>query len=100
MSLFSKSPTSPSSEASPNAADVSPTSKPISAPAGAESGAPAGKSVDLGFQLPPAAANVAARDARRTSIQFQPCAVIAGKPNLGRTESRLSRRMTSPPPPP
>lgn len=99
MSPSSNSPTSPLSEVPPNA-DVSPTSNPISSPAGERSGAPPVKCVDLSFQLP-AAANIAAQDARRTSIQFQPCAVIAGKPNLGRIGSiKSNRRMSSPPPPP
>ncbi|QDS75461.1 hypothetical protein FKW77_004220 [Venturia effusa] len=108
MSPSSNPPTSPLSEVSPNAdADVSPTSQPISASAADGSSAPAVKSADLAFQLP-AAANVAAQDMtrsplgpRRPSIQFQPCAVIAGKPNLGATgSSKTNRRMSSPPPPP
>ncbi|KAE9966817.1 hypothetical protein BLS_006790 [Venturia inaequalis] len=95
----SNSPTSPLSQVDPDA-DVSPTSKPIPAPVGEGPNAPAVNSVDLTFQLP-AAANVAAQDARRPSIQFQPSAVIAGKPNLGRIGSIKSyRRMSSPPPPP
>lgn len=95
----SNSPTSPLSQVDPDA-DVSPTSKPIPAPVAEGPNAPAVNSVDLTFQLP-AAANVAAQDARRPSIQFQPSAVIAGKPNLGRIGSIKSyRRMSSPPPPP
>ncbi|TID25152.1 adenine nucleotide alpha hydrolases-like protein [Venturia nashicola] len=77
-------------------ADVSPTSKPISAPVDEGSSAPAVKFVDPTFQLPDAA-----QDARRTSIQFQPSAAVAGKPNLGRIGSiKSNRRMSSPPPPP
>lgn len=99
MSPSSNSPTSPFSEAFPNA-DVSPTSKPISAPAGEGSNAPAVKSVNTTFQLP-AAVIIAAHDARRPSIQFQPHAEKTGKPSLGRTgSSKSSRRMSSPPPPP
>jgi hypothetical protein len=99
MSPSTNSPTFPLSEPSPNA-DVSPTSKPLFAPAGQGSYAPAVKSVDTSFQLP-AAVVLAVQDARRPSVQFQPHAVVSGKPNLGRSgSSKSSRRMSSPPPPP